>query len=59
MTTEREFPSRTTKDFAKKILAPVGLLRPAQSLWYRHLNRVLRRDTMKLYCQFISPGDLC
>lgn len=59
MTTEREFPSRATKDFAKKILAPVGLLHPAQSIWYWHLNRVLRRETTKLYCQFISPGDLC
>jgi FkbM family methyltransferase len=47
------------KNIAKKVLGAAGLLRPAQSVWYWHLRRVVRRDIAKLYCQFISPGDLC
>lgn len=47
------------KSIAKNALGAVGLLRPAQSAWYWHLRRVGRRDTSKLYRQFISPEDLC
>lgn len=37
----------------------MGLLAPAQKLWYWHLNRLNRRECAKLYGQFIQAGDVC
>lgn len=47
------------KNATKKALGVVGLLRPAQSLWHAHLRSKSRRDFVRLYRQFLSPGDLC
>src|ERR1022692_566566 len=47
------------KNTTKKLLGAVGLLRPAQSVWYWHLRRRVRREFTGLYRQFLTPGDLC
>ncbi len=47
------------KNITKKLLGAVGLLSPAQSVWYWHLRRVGRRQFTELYRPFIAPGDLC
>jgi FkbM family methyltransferase len=51
------------KKVAKRVLASIGLLAPAQNSWrcfLRHSSETAKRkDTLRLYRQFISPGELC
>ena len=47
------------KDLTKKVLDKVGLLPPAQRVWYSAPESRESAGTGRLYRQFIAPGDLC
>lgn len=58
MTSLRELP-RAVKKVVKASLDTVGLLAPISHVHLRYRQEVDRKDTLRLYRQFIRPGDLC
>src|SRR5271166_3244667 len=53
-----EFPG-AVKRVLKSGLDVVGLMAPISRARIRYRDRVVRRDTVRLYRLFIRPGDLC